>query len=462
MINVQFPEDFIWGVATASYQIEGAWNEDGKGESIWDRFSHTPGNIGDGSTGDVACDHYHRWREDIALMKSLNIQAYRFSVSWPRILPQGRGQVNRPGLDFYSRLVDGLLEAGITPFITLYHWDLPQALQDEGGWASRATAEAFVEYADVFTSHLGDRVKHWITHNEPWVVAYMGHYMGEHAPGLTDFATAVKASHHVLLSHGWAVPVIRANSANAEVGITLNFTLAQPASPGRADFEAYRYFDGYLNRWFLDPIYGRHYPADMVAGYNSHFDDGMDFIRVDDMTVIAAPTDFLGVNYYTRAVVRDEDAADNQPRTVFTAPKSEWTEMEWEVYPAGLYRLLNRLTFEYQVPRLYVTENGASYSDGPDEKGRVADTRRLHYLRDHFAAAHRAIQNGVPLAGYFVWSFMDNFEWAKGYKQRFGIVWVDYETQERLAKDSALWYKDVIANNGFDINEETYAEVTKF
>ena len=454
MAKISFPENFTWGVATSSYQIEGAWNEDGKGESIWDRFSHTPGNIMDASTGDVACDHYHRWREDIALMNSLNLQAYRFSISWPRILSQGRGQVNQPGLDFYSRLVDGLLEAGITPFITLYHWDLPQALQEgAGGWGSRTTAEAFVDYADVVSRHLGDRVKHWITHNEPWVAAFLGYYMGQHAPGIRDLSTAVTAGHHLLLSHGWAVPVIRGNSPHAEVGISLNFTPGQPASPSRADFEAYRRHDGYLNRWFLDPLYGRHYPADVVSDYRSRLGNGMDFIQEGDMEVIAAPIDFMGVNYYTRAVLRDEEAAGNRSPTVTTAPKSEWTEMEWEVHPAGLYRLLNRLTFEYQIPKLYVTENGASYSDGPDEDGRIADRRRLHYLRDHLAAAYGAIRNGAPLAGYFVWSLLDNFEWAWGYKQRFGIVWVDYESQERLLKDSALWYREVIANIGFSIEE---------
>jgi len=454
-LKIAFPKGFIWGVATSAYQIEGAWNEEGKGESIWDRFSHTPGRIEDGTNGDVACDHYHRWREDISLMKSLGVEAYRFSVSWPRILPRGRGEVNQAGLDFYSRLVDGLLEAGISPFLTLYHWDLPQALQDEGGWRARATAEAFAQYADVVSRNLGDRVKHWITHNEPAVVGFEGHLTGRHAPGIQDAYAALRAVHHLLLSHGWAVAVIRGNSRKAEVGIALNLVSAVPASASAADFHACRHFDGYLNRWFLDPLYGRHYPADMVGSHmaQGHLAaEGLTFVHDGDLDTIAAQTDFLGVNYYTRAIVRDENAPDNLPQITFPSLESERTEMGWEVYPDGLYDILNRLYFEYQPRKIYVTENGASYSDGPDTDGRVGDHRRVDYLHDHLVAAHRAIQNGVPLAGYFVWSLMDNFEWAKGYTQRFGIVWIDYETQERIPKDSALWYKETIAQNGFCMN----------
>lgn len=451
MNKIQFPKEFLWGAATAAYQIEGAWQEDGKGESIWDRLTHTPGKIVDGSTGDVACDHYHRWADDIALMKSLNIQAYRFSIAWPRVLPAGRSRINQAGLDFYSRLVDGLLAAEILPFVTLYHWDLPQALQDEGGWPQRSTAEAFVEYADVVSRHLGDRVKHWMTHNEPWCIAFLSHQIGEHAPGWQDWPAALRAAHHVLLSHGWAVPVIRRNCPTAEVGIVLNFEPAEPASPSAADFQAARRREGYFSRWFLDPLYGRHYPADMVAEYEAagYLPNSLDFVAPGDYDAIAVKTDFLGVNYYTRVVARAEEAPDNLPQTVFAAPAAERTEMGWEVYPQGLYNLLNRLHFEYQVPKLYVTENGCSYSDGPGASGHIADQRRLDYLRDHFAAVHCAMYNGVPLAGYFVWSLMDNFEWAKGYTQRFGMVWVDYETQQRTPKDSALWYSKVIANRGW-------------
>jgi len=452
-----FPPHFLWGAATSSHQIEGAWQEDGKGESIWDRFSHTPGRIRDKSTGDIACDHYHRWPEDIRLMQDLGLNAYRFSIAWPRILPVGRGQVNQAGLDFYSRLVDALLAAGIKPFATLYHWDLPQALQDEGGWPARPTAEAFVEYADVVSRGLGDRVQHWITLNEPWCIGFLSHQVGEHAPGRQDWYEALAAAHHALLSHGWAAPVLRRNSPAAEVGITLNFTYSQSASESQADRALAREFDGYFNRWFLDPLYGRRYPADKVAFYqeiSKVLPNGLDFVRPGDYEAIAAPTDFLGVNYYTREVFRNTVAPDNLPQQVFGAPASELTDMGWEVYPDGLYRLLNRLHFEYQIPKLYVTENGVSYADGPDVEGRVRDQRRIDFLAAHFAAAHGAIQNGVPLQGYFVWTLLDNFEWAHGYRQRFGLVWVDFATQQRLPKDSALWYRDVIARNGLVLDTD--------
>lgn len=448
-----FPEDFVWGAATSSYQIEGAWHEDGKGESIWDRFSHTPGRIADATNGDIACDHYHRYPQDAALMQSLNIPAYRLSVSWPRVLPQGRGPVNQAGLDFYSRLIDTLLQHGITPYVTLYHWDLPQALQDEGGWPARRVAEAFIEYADVMSRCLGDRVKNWITHNEPWCATILSYEIGEHAPGhRDDWAGALNAGHHILLSHGWAVPVIRANSPGSQVGISLNLVPGEPASPSAADYHATRLYNGSQIRWFLDPVFGRRYPADILASYIAAGrlpPEGLPSIREDDFEAIAAPIDFLGINYYNRVIIRDESAPDNLPPTNHLRP--EKTEMNWEVYPEGLYHQLCRVHFEYRVPKLYITENGASYSDGPDDNGRIHDARRISYLRDHFAAAHRAIQCGVPLAGYFLWSLMDNFEWAHGYSQRFGLVWVDFESQRRIPKDSALWYRDVITRNGLTL-----------
>jgi len=453
--RLAFPEDFLWGAATAAYQVEGAWNEDGKGESIWDRFSHTPGNILDNSTGDVACEHYHRWREDVALMKGLGLQAYRFSVSWPRVLPAGRGKVNQSGLDFYSRLVDGLLEAGIEPFPTLYHWDLPQSLQDEGGWAERSTAEAFVEYADTVSRKLGDRIKHWITHNEPWSTVVMGHKLGMHAPGQKDFSTALKVSHHLLLSHGWAVPVLRRNSPDAEVGITLVMFPIVPGPSNTASLPIFRRCDGYFNRWYLDPLYGRHYPADMVAEYidAGHLPkEGLNFVRQGDLEAIAVRTDFLGVNYYTPVITRRKLTSENEnePLTLlYHGSDYEYTDIGMMVYADGLRHLLNRLYFDYRPEKIYITENGASYSDGPDPKGRVRDQRRVKFLRDHLLAAHRAIECGVPLAGYFVWSLMDNFEWSFGYGQRFGLIWIDYESQRRILKDSALWYKKVIAENGF-------------
>lgn len=459
--TITFPSDFTWGAATSSYQIEGAWDEDGRGESIWDRFCHEPGNILNGDTGDMACDHYHRWREDVQLMKDLGLQAYRFSIAWPRILPEGRGRVNQAGLDFYSRLVDGLLEAGIQPFVTLYHWDLPQTLQDEGGWPARSTAEAFVEYADVVSRNLGDRVKNWITQNEPAVVSLQGYMTGNHAPGIQDLSQALAASHHVLLSHGWAVPVLRGNSPGAQVGITLDINVHAPYSDSPKNLKASRLMDGLYSRWFLDPVYGRGYPADVVAyaiERGALPAEGTTFVQQGDLEAIAAPTDFLGLNYYRRDKYRaeyvfgsDQPLVDEQQ---FKEAGVEYTDIGWEVYPDGLYQTLCRLHFEYRAPQIYVTENGASYATGPDEEGRVPDQARLEYLREHFTAARRAIDVGVPLAGYFVWSLMDNFEWAYGYSQRFGIVWVDFETQERLPKDSAYWYSQVIAHNGFELDSE--------
>jgi len=387
-------------------------------------------------------------------MRELGLKAYRFSLSWPRILPTGRGKVNQAGLDFYSRLVDGLLAADILPFVTLYHWDLPQFLQGEGGWPARSTAEAFVEYADVVSRHLGDRVHHWMTHNEPSVAAFEGYWDGGHAPGVKDRAAGLAASHHLLLSHGWSVPVLRRNSPGSEVGIVINLNWTLPASPSGADRTAHRQGDGLWARWWLDPLCGRHYPADIVADAISLGvipPEGPAFVQDGDLQAIAAPVDFLGLNYYTRFVSRDESipAEENLPPRVTQAPRDSksWTEMDWEIYPEGLFFVLSRLHYEYQVPKIYITENGCSFSDGPGSDDRVHDQRRIDYLRDHFAAAHRAIEAGIPLAGYFVWSLLDNFEWANGYSQRFGIIWVDFATQQRILKDSALWYRNVVSEN---------------
>ena len=451
MSRANFPPRFVWGAATSAYQIEGATEEDGRGESIWDRFARVPGAVEDGTSGARACDHYHRFREDVALMKRLGVQAYRFSVAWPRILPAGRGKVNARGLDFYASLVDALLEAGIEPYVTLYHWDLPQALQDEGGWTTRATAEAFAEYAHVMGTSLGDRVKHWITHNEPWCASLLGHQIGRHAPGLRDWKAGLLASHHILLSHGWAVAALR-TSADVAVGITLNLAPVVPASPSAADYESYRHFDGYFNRWFLDPLHRGHYPSDMLAEYSERgFLDGIGhlFTSGSDLRSIATPTDFLGVNYYNRSVMRSDKIREeeNHARSVFLAPESEWTDMGWEVYPEGLFQTLLRVHLDYAPRKIFVTENGASYSDRPGADGRIADARRIEFLRDHLLASRRAIDAGVPLAGYFVWSLLDNFEWDRGYTQRFGITWVDYQTQQRVPKESAHWYKSVIAEN---------------
>jgi len=450
--KITFPDNFLWGAATASYQIEGAWNKHGKGESTWDRFTHTPGNINNNDTGDVADDHYHHWKKDIGLMKKIGLKAYRFSISWSRILPAGRGKVNQKGLDFYNKLVDGLLEADITPFVTLNHWDLPQALEDEGGWTIRSTAEAFVDYANIVSRAIGDRVTNWITHNEMSVVAWMGYSTGEHAPGLRDYALGVRAAHHLLLSHGWAIPAIKRNSPNAEVGLVLNIGWKTPASNSKYDLQVARQEDGKWFRWFADPAYGRGYPSDIVELFTKMgaLPNGMDFIQGGDMDAIATPTEFVGLNYYARQLARSNDP-NNDPQVTFPKPNTpeNWTEMPWENYPDGLTGVLNRVYFDYQPLKVYITENGASYSTGPDEKGNISDKYRTNYLRTHLAASHRAIQAGVPLAGYFVWSLMDNFEWAHGYSQRFGIVWVDYKTQKRTLKDSAKWYKSVIKKNGF-------------
>lgn len=451
MTHLSFPKGFVWGVATSAPQIEGAVHEDGRRDSIWDRFAAEKGRIADGSDPGVACDHYHLWREDVGLMKWLGVGAYRFSIAWPRVLPEGRGAVNAKGLDFYDGLVDALLESNIRPFVTLYHWDLPQALQDAGGWGVRATAEAFVEYAAAVTERLGDRVRQWITHNEPWCIAHLGHEDGEHAPGHRDPAEALRAAHHVLLSHGWAVDAIRENSPGAEVGIVLNLVPVYPASPGERDRDAARWFDGFFNRWYLDPIFFGRYPEDAVADRiaRGHLGTaGHPYVEKGDLETIAKPLDFLGINYYSRVVMRSGDAG--KPVAVPMVPKEALTDMGWEVFPEGLYELLVRIDREYKPTRIYITENGAAYSDEPDAAGRVADNRRIDYLSGHIAAAHRAVATGVPLGGYFVWSLLDNFEWAHGYTKRFGLYHVDYETQRRIPRDSAFWFRDVLKRNGMD------------
>jgi beta-glucosidase len=442
--DARFPEGFVWGAATASYQIEGAAREDGRGESIWDRFSHTPGKTLNGDTGDVACDHYHRWRDDITLMKELHLNAYRLSIAWPRILPEGVGRVNEAGLVFYDRLVDGLLAAKITPWVTLYHWDLPRSFDDQGGWPNRRTADMFAEYADVVSRRLGDRVKHWITLNEPWCSGFLGYYTGEHAPGRRSLKEALHAVHTLLLAHGEAVPILRQNSPGAQVGITLNLTPTYPATESAEDQAAAARHDGYFNRWFLDPLYGRGYPTDMVQIYGA---DLLPTVREADFDAITAPTDFLGINYYSPAVVRDDPK--NLPwRFGFAAvPDADFTDMGWAVYPRGLYDILRRVHRDYPTGPLYITENGAAYDDATPEQGRVADPQRTRFYARHLAAAKAAIEDGVPLGGYFAWSLLDNFEWAFGYTRRFGITYVDYATQERTIKDSGRWYGRVAAGN---------------
>jgi beta-glucosidase len=434
-----FPSDFIWGAATASYQIEGAAFEDGRGESVWDRFSATPGKVRAGDTGAVACDFYHRYRDDVRLMRELGLDAFRFSIAWPRVLPTGRGEVNAKGLDFYDRLVDELLANDIEPFATLFHWDTPQALEDAGGWPVRATAEAFVEYAEAVVSRLGDRVRRWMTHNEPWVHAWIGHAWGEHAPGRTSEADAVAAAHHLLLSHGWATDLIRRAAPDAQVGIVLNLAHAYPASDSPEDEAAAWRVDGEGNRWFLDPIFRGSYPADLL----DRNELVAPVVQDGDLETIAAPIDFLGVNNYFRFVV---GAGPNGPRFVAN-PEAQHTDMGWEVHPDGLYKLLVRVANDYAPAAIYVTENGAAFGDVRVHDGAVHDPERTAYLETYIDAVGRAAAEGAPLKGYFVWSFLDNFEWGHGYSKRFGIVYIDYPTLERVPKDSFYWYRDLISAN---------------
>jgi beta-glucosidase len=422
----------------SAYQVEGAVDADGRGESIWDRFASTPGTVVNGDSGAVACDSYHRYGEDVQLIRELGLNAFRFSIAWPRILPEGRGPRNAAGLDFYDRLVDELLAAGIEPFVTLYHWDLPQALEEQGGWPARSTAEAFAEYVDVVCERLGDRVRHWITQCEPWVISWLGYGLGEHAPGRRNDADALAAAHHVLLGHGLAADVLRRRSPEAQVGITIDLVAFHPLTDSEADQAAVTRSDGFRNRWILDPVLRGAYPADMLEAYAPI----LPAIEDGDLATISTPLDFLGVNYYTRSVVR-ADPDDGSPVTV-DGHDVERTEMGWEVYPDGLYELLRRLRADYELPRLYVTENGAAYADRRDN-GTVHDPKRISYVARHLGAIERAIDDGIPVHGYFLWSLLDNFEWAFGYSRRFGIVYVDYETLERVPKASYHWYRDVIS-----------------
>jgi beta-glucosidase len=432
------PSDFVWGAATASFQIEGAAHEDGRGESVWDRFCATPGKVRGGDTGEVACDFYHRYPEDVRLMKELGIDAFRFSIAWPRVLPEGRGAVNQAGLDFYDRLVDQLLANEIEPFATLFHWDTPQALEDEGGWRVRSTAEAYVEYAEAVVGRLGDRVRHWITHNEPWVYSWVGNAWGAHAPGRTSEADAVAVAHHLLLSHGLAVEAIRRVSPEARVGITLNLAHIYPATDTPEDEAAAYRRDGEDNRWFLDPIFRGSYPADLLDRNElvaPHLRDG-------DLEAMSAPLDFLGINNYSRFIVA---AGADGPRIVGN-PDAEHTDMGWEVYPDGLHDVLVRVARDYEPAAIYVTENGAAFPDVRVHDGHVHDVERTAYLDGYIGAVGRAIAAGAPVKGYFVWSLLDNFEWGYGYSKRFGIVYVDFPTLERVPKDSFYWYRDLIAS----------------
>jgi beta-glucosidase len=453
---VNFPEDFLWGTATAAYQVEGAVGEDGRGRSIWDTFSHTPGKVLHGDTGDIACDQYHRLEEDLDLMAELGIQAYRFSVAWPRIQPEGSGPANRPGLDYYRRLVDGLRERSIEPMLTLYHWDLPQTLEDAGGWTNRDTSDRFAEYTGIVYEALSDSVGFWITLNEPWVVAWMGHGYGLHAPGKTDAGAALATTHHLLLGHGLAMERMRSARDGNRLGVTLNLHPAHPSRDREADAKAARRVDGQANRLYLDPLFRGEYPVDVLSHYQGRGAD-LSFVREGDLGKISVPLDFLGVNYYFRNTVRDapEGGPPNVPFADLDARPivphaAEKTAMGWPVEPEGLTEILVRIKEEYADVPIYVTENGRAVHDYVDPEGGVDDEERVGYLDAHFRAAHEAIERGVDLRGYMVWSFLDNFEWAEGYSKRFGIVFVDYGTQRRVPKSSARWYSEVIRRNGLE------------
>jgi len=445
----KFPENFIWGTATSSYQIEGTATSDQKIESIWDTFCRTPGKVANADNGDIAIDHYNRYEEDVELMKSLNIKSYRFSTSWARLYSEKPGQFNIKGLDFYKRLVNKLLEANIEPMLTVYHWDMPQALQNKGGWENRDTVYHFQEYAAFLYKELGDVVKKWITHNEPWVVTYLGYGNGEHAPGIANFSSYLKAAHHVLLSHGEAVKTFReVGPKDGEIGITLNLTPAYPADRNREEsVDAAQKFDGFFNRWFLDPIFKGHYPKDMIEVYRDFLLP--EFLDEKDLKTIQQPIDFFGFNYYSSSTLKSWKKGKSSPiEFEHKSNNRPVTDMNWEVHPEGLYDLLMRLKKDYGDIPLFITENGAAYKDKLNDKGTVEDHDRVDYIKLHLEACHKAINEGVNLQGYYVWSLFDNFEWAFGYDKRFGIVYIDYETLERIPKKSALWYKDVIKNNG--------------
>ncbi|MFZ0767665.1 MAG: GH1 family beta-glucosidase [Acidimicrobiales bacterium] len=458
----KFPQGFVWGVATASYQIEGAVNADGRGISIWDTFSRQPGAVRNGDTGEVACDHYHRMDEDLDTMKTLGIGSYRFSVAWPRIQPDGKGPANQAGLDFYRRLVDGLLARSIEPTLTLYHWDLPRALEDHGGWQERDTTDRFAEYADLVACALGADVKRWITLNEPWCSAWLGYGSGQHAPGIAETGAAAAASHHLLLAHGKGLSVLREVLPNAQVGITLNLGVHRPGTDNDLDVAAALRVDGNRNRMYLDPIFRSAYPTDVIEHYEG-YSPGFSVIQDGDLEIISKPLDFLGVNYYTPATIMDETREvearvmgyevplvqqfpDLRALDVKT-PGKDTTSMGWEVDASGLTELLVRVMREYTQLPLFVTENGAAFDDYVDPNGEILDSDRVAYLKAHIGAVQDAIRDGVTVRGYFLWSLLDNFEWALGYSRRFGIVWVDFPTGARLLKESFHWYANTVRSN---------------
>jgi beta-glucosidase len=432
--------EFVWGVATSSYQIEGAANEDGRGKSIWDTFCKVPGKVANFDNGDIACDHYHRYKEDLDLMKWMGVKAYRFSVAWPRVIPDGVGRVNEMGLDFYDRLIDSLLEREIAPWLTMYHWDLPEALQLRGGWNNREVVEWFGEYAEVLTSRFGDRVKNWMTLNEPLCSAWLGHLYGDMAPGIKDLQTALNVSHHLLMSHGLACQVIRSNVSEANVGIVINVTPAVPATDSQEDSNAAQLADGFDNQWFLDPVFGRTYPADVIDTLGASPE-----IHSGDMKLIAQDLDFLGVNFYFRQTVAADQNSKPLPIRSVNRENVKRTAMNWEVHPQAFEEILLRISKEYSPKAIYITENGSAWNDEVIN-GEIIDDERIDYLARHLDVMRSAKNQGAPILGYFAWSFLDNFEWAYGYEKRFGLIYVDYKTQKRTPKKSAFFYRQLLLN----------------
>ena len=448
MAKIQFPKDFVWGTATASYQIEGAHQEDGRGPSIWDTFSHTPGKVFNDDNGDVACDSYHRYEEDVALLKKLGVKAYRFSIAWPRIFPKGTGDVNEKGLDYYRKVVDALLAAGIEPCVTLYHWDLPQALQDKGGWDNRDTIDAFVNYAEVVFKAFDGKIKQWITFNETWCVSFLSNYIGAHAPGNTDLQLAINVAHHCMVAHGEAVKKFRELGIKGEIGTTHNLYWFEPYTTSPEDVEAARRNRAYNNEWFMEPTFKGTYPQFMVDWFKSK--GATVPVLPGDMETISQKIDFIGVNFYSGGFGRYKEGEG-----LFDCEEVQIgfdkTYMDWNVYADGLYKVLSWVHDEYGDTPIYITENGACYDDELTADNRVHDAQRAEYFRKHFIQCHRLIGSGVPLKGYFAWSLLDNFEWAEGYRKRFGIVYTNYETLERHPKDSYYFIQDVIRNSGFEV-----------
>ena len=449
MTKLTFPNNFLWGASASAYQIEGAYNEDGKGKSIWDTFTRWDAHVLNGDNGDIACDHYHRMPQDVALFKELGIPSYSFTIAWTRVLPEGRGQVNAKGLDFYDRLVDNLLEANIRPKATLYHWDLPQKLQDLGGWVNRDSVQWFGDYAKIVFDKLADRVKMWATHNEPWVASFLGYASGFHAPGICDYSKAYQTAHHLLMAHGKAVQIYREGNYGGEIGLILNLNGFIPATDSEEDKAATQRVHDETHALFLDPIFNGKYPQAHLKYIGAH----QPKIHAGDLQLIQEKIDFLGLNYYnTDLVAYDIFGGLNKARIIpYSAPSWGRTEMNWGINPPGILGEVLHIKENYGNPDLYITENGCAMPDKPDEKDFVEDWDRIRYIKAHLQELHKAIELGVNLKGYFVWSIFDNFEWERGYSQRFGLVRINYETLERIPKQSAYWFKDVIEKNGIEV-----------